>query len=85
MSAGNPGALEQEQRFEQQREKAQAVYIRLEQALGLPEWGPAQPPLDELVSTILSQNTNDRNRDLAYTRLRERFAIMGSRARRRYR
>ena len=25
------------------------------------------PPLDELVSTILSQNTNDRNRDLAFT------------------
>src|SRR5207248_11628427 len=27
----------------------------------------------ELVLTVLSQNTNDRNRDVAYMRLRERF------------
>lgn len=31
------------------------------------------PPLDELVSTILSQNTNDRNRDAAFRSLRARF------------
>ena len=30
-------------------------------------------PMDELVLTVLSQNTNDRNRDVAYFRLRERF------------
>ncbi|MGC8873308.1 MAG: endonuclease III domain-containing protein [Chloroflexia bacterium] len=30
-------------------------------------------PVGELVSTILSQNTNDRNRDRAFARLRERF------------
>jgi len=30
-------------------------------------------PLDELVSTILSQNTNDANRDRAYQALRARF------------
>lgn len=39
--------------------------------------GPAEreryDPLDELVLTILSQNTNDGNRDVAYARLRERF------------
>ena len=29
--------------------------------------------MDELVLTVLSQNTNDRNRDVAYARLRERF------------
>jgi endonuclease-3 len=29
--------------------------------------------VDELVLTVLSQNTNDRNRDVAYARLRERF------------
>jgi endonuclease-3 len=29
--------------------------------------------MDELVSTILSQNTNDRNRDLAFERLQTRF------------
>ena len=31
------------------------------------------PPLDELVLTILSQNTNDVNRDRAWMELRERF------------
>jgi endonuclease-3 len=31
-------------------------------------------PVDELILTVLSQNTNDRNRDVAYARLRERFA-----------
>jgi endonuclease-3 len=34
---------------------------------------PRLDPLAELVSTILSQNTNDRNRDRAFDRLRERF------------
>ena len=30
-------------------------------------------PLDGLILTVLSQNTNDRNRDVAYSRLKERF------------
>ena len=30
-------------------------------------------PLAELILTVLSQSTNDRNRDVAYLRLRERF------------
>ncbi len=32
-----------------------------------------QDPLDLLIRTILSQNTSDRNRDLAYSSLRARF------------
>lgn len=56
------------------RELAQAVYLALEKAFGLPAWSDPFPPLDELISTILSQNTNDRNRDLAYHRLRAAFA-----------
>jgi endonuclease III len=36
-------------------------------------WEPHESPLDELVLTVLSQSTNDRNRDVAYERLRERF------------
>jgi len=56
------------------RHKAQQVYRLLEEALGVPDWGTPQPPLDELVSTILSQNTNDRNRDLAFNRLKASFA-----------
>ncbi len=30
-------------------------------------------PLSELITTVLSQNTNDHNRDIAYRRLRETF------------
>ena len=36
-------------------------------------WEPHGAALDELVLTVLSQSTNDRNRDVAYERLRERF------------
>ena len=34
---------------------------------------PHGDPIAELVLTVLSQSTNDRNRDVAYLRLRERF------------
>ena len=37
-----------------------------------PELGHAEP-LDGLILTVLSQNTNDRNRDAAWKRLRDRF------------
>jgi endonuclease-3 len=35
---------------------------------------PHRHPIAELVLTVLSQSTNDRNRDVAYLSLRERFA-----------
>lgn len=38
---------------------------------------PHGRPLDELVLTVLSQSTNDRNRDVAFLRLRERFGRAG--------
>jgi endonuclease-3 len=41
----------------------------LERAYGRPSPIPSGSPLDVLVATILSQNTNDRNRDEAYRRL----------------
>ena len=41
---------------------------------GEPTWRDPLPALDELVSTILSQNTNDTNRDRAYQALRLQFA-----------
>ena len=50
---------------------ARAVKI-LEQEFGVPTW-KVKDPLDELIVTLLSQNTNDSNRDRAYLRLRERF------------
>ena len=34
---------------------------------------PHRRPVEELILTVLSQSTNDRNRDVAYLRLRERF------------
>ena len=40
---------------------------------GDPQWRNPLPALDELISTILSQNTNDRNRDVAFDNLRRLF------------
>lgn len=40
---------------------------------GRREWRPRRDPLSQLIFTILSQNTNDLNRDRAIRRLRERF------------
>jgi endonuclease-3 len=54
--------------------RVRSVRARLRQDYGVPEIAPHERPLDELVLTILSQNTSDRNRDVAYLRLRERFA-----------
>ena len=39
----------------------------------MPVWRSPMPAIDELISTILSQNTNDHNRDIAFERLRKRF------------
>jgi endonuclease III len=49
------------------RDRLRAVY-------GTPLMQPHGDPLAELVLTVLSQSTNDRNRDVAYLRLRARFA-----------
>ena len=38
-----------------------------------PSAPPHRQPLDELILTVLSQSTNDRNRDVAFLRLRARF------------
>ena len=54
-------------------ELASTVNQRLVQFYGYPEWRNPLPALDELVSTILSQNTNDINRDRAFGALRGRF------------
>lgn len=53
--------------------KIKAVHRQLLETYGEPRWRNPLPPLDELVSTILSQNTNDTNRDRAFERLRRRF------------
>ena len=53
--------------------KALQVHNKLIEAFGEPLWRNPLPPVDELVSTILSQNTNDVNRDRAFDSLREKF------------
>ena len=53
--------------------QALAVQQALVDFYGYPQWRNPLPPLDELVSTILSQNTNDLNRDRAFEALRVRF------------
>jgi endonuclease-3 len=53
--------------------KTHEIHQRLLEAYGEPTWRPHLEPVSELVSTILSQNTNDKNRDVAYERLRDRF------------
>ena len=49
------------------------VNTRLVDNLGLPERRPCRPPLDELILTILSQNTTDANSHAAFARLKRRF------------
>src|SRR3954452_19781872 len=55
------------------RRRLRAIRDRLRAEYGRPVLEPRRAPLDELILTVLSQNTNDRNRDVAYGRLRERF------------
>jgi endonuclease-3 len=52
---------------------SQQVHQSLLDFYGQPTWRNPLPPVDELISTILSQNTNDTNRDRAFESLRKRF------------
>lgn len=58
--------------------RVRAIRDRLREVYGVPIMAPHEQPLDELVLTVLSQSTNDRNRDVAYERLRERFPSWGA-------
>ena len=53
--------------------RALKIHEKLLEAFGNPTWRNPLPPIDELVSTILSQNTNDINRDRAFNALRIKF------------
>jgi endonuclease-3 len=55
------------------KRRVRAIRDRLRELYGRPTQRPHRRPLEELVRTILSQNTNDTNRDVAFARLRERF------------
>src|SRR3954466_13889077 len=56
------------------KRKLWTIRDRLRREYGRPVLRPHRAPVDELILTVLSQNTNDRNRDVAYARLGERFS-----------
>ena len=55
------------------KKRALKIHKTLLEAFGEPIWRNPLPAIDELVSTILSQNTNDVNRDRAFEALRAKF------------
>jgi endonuclease-3 len=55
------------------RRRLRTIRDRLRTEYGRPVLHAHRAPVDELILTVLSQNTNDRNRDVAWARLRERF------------
>jgi endonuclease III len=55
------------------RRRMRAIRDRLRLVYGIPLAKPHGHPIAELILTVLSQSTNDRNRDVAYLALLERF------------
>jgi endonuclease-3 len=55
------------------RARVRRIRDRLRAVYGRPISPPHGRGLDELILTVLSQSTNDRNRDVAFLRLRDRF------------
>jgi endonuclease III len=55
------------------RRRLRTIRDRLRTEYGRPVLRAHRAPIDELILTVLSQNTNDRNRDVAWARLRERL------------
>ena len=55
------------------RARVRRIRDRLRELYGRPVAPPHGKGVEELILTVLSQSTNDRNRDVAYFRLRERF------------
>lgn len=55
------------------RHKAEEVFQRLIDLFGRPEWQGGEDPVDELIWTILSANTNDTNSGRAFRQLKATF------------
>lgn len=55
------------------RRRVRAIRDRLREIYGAPVNEPHGEPIAELVKTVLSQATNDRNRDRSFAALRERY------------
>ncbi len=56
-----------------EKRRVRAIRERLRELYGRPLNEPKGDPISVLVETVLSQHTNDRNRDRAFAALRERF------------
>jgi endonuclease III len=56
-----------------QTKKAQAIYTELAAYYGEPVWQPGEDPVDALIGTILSANTNDTNSGRAFDQLKAAF------------
>ncbi len=59
--------------YDRRAGKYAPVSTALGDLYGFPDWRPFLPPLDELIDCILSQSTNDRNRDRAFDALKANF------------
>ncbi len=55
----------------------QQIHSRLIDEYGVPSPKPVIPPLDELIKTILSQNTTDKNSHRAFAALKDNFGSWG--------
>src|SRR6476620_857192 len=55
------------------KRRVRAIRDRLREMYGRPVNEPHGHPIAELIKTVLSEHTNDRNRDRAFAALRERF------------
>lgn len=55
------------------KQKIEFILSKLEEIYGIPVLKNSPDPLEGLISGILSQNTNDKNRDMAYNNLKSRF------------
>jgi endonuclease III len=55
------------------REHLRTIVSMLDEHYGRPVLSPRYPPVDELVYTVLSQNTSDVNTDRTFAALKERF------------
>ena len=55
------------------RPKIRLIHNRLGKEYGIPKWEPGYDPLTELIFTVLSQHTSDKNRDTAFARLQKQF------------
>lgn len=56
-----------------ERERLRRVIVLLDDLYGRPVWSPRNPPVDELVYTVLSQNTADVNTERTFAALKARF------------